>query len=253
MCKPKICKTISWVNQNEPNVNFSPPYANHKILVIPKSFTKSLRVTSYFYVLITCPTFLVQSVQVTFLGEKTVYMVYTGLHRFTSVCPPMLEGGFCANNPVAGRARGGAAAQDSFPKPHHLPPSESRAGARSAALQPGDRGLVTALIPVPCSAQHLPRRLRWLSIPDTRTPTPTSAAGATRSASESRTRPPAAEPGTGPAVAGLLRLRPAPGTGAVVGGGSESGPDTVRSCAGLVLLSAGFCRRMQGPVPGGPE
>ena len=90
MCKPKICKTISWVNQNEPNVNFSPPYANHKILVIPKSFTKSLRVTSYFYVLITCPTFLVQSVQVTFLGEKKVYMVYTGLHRFTSVCPPMI-------------------------------------------------------------------------------------------------------------------------------------------------------------------
>ena len=89
MCKPKICKTISWVNQNEPNVNFSPPYANHKILVIPKSFTKSLRVTAYFYGLITCPTFLVQSGEVTFLGEKKVYMVYTGLHRFTSVCPPM--------------------------------------------------------------------------------------------------------------------------------------------------------------------
>jgi len=89
MCKPKICKTISGVNQNEPNVNFSPPYANHKILVIPKSFTKSLRVTAYFYGLITCPTFLVQSGEVTFLGEKKVYMVYTGLHRFTSVCPPM--------------------------------------------------------------------------------------------------------------------------------------------------------------------
>ena len=89
MCKPKICKTISWVNQNEPNVNFLPPYANHKILVIPKSFTKSLRVTAYFYGLITCPTFLVQSVEVTFWGEKKVYMVYTGLHRFTSVCPPM--------------------------------------------------------------------------------------------------------------------------------------------------------------------
>ena len=91
MCKPKICKTISGVNQNEPNVNFSPPYANHKILVIPKSFTKSLRVTAYFYGLITCPTFLVQSGEVTFLGEKKVYMVYTGLHRFTSVCPPMFE------------------------------------------------------------------------------------------------------------------------------------------------------------------
>ena len=90
MCKPKISKTISGVNQNEPNVNFSPPYANHKILVIPKSFTKSLRVTAYFYGLITCPTFFVQSVEVTFLGEKKVYMVYTGLHRFTSVCPPML-------------------------------------------------------------------------------------------------------------------------------------------------------------------
>ena len=89
MCKPNICKTISSVNQNKPNVNFSPPYANHKILVIPKSFTKSLRVTAYFYGLITCPTFLVQSVEVTFLGEKKVYMVYTGLHRFTSVCPPM--------------------------------------------------------------------------------------------------------------------------------------------------------------------
>ena len=91
MCKPKICKTISGVNQNEPNVNFSPPYANHKILVIPKSFTKSLRVTAYFYGLITRPTFLVQSVEVTFLGEKKVYMVYTGLHRFTSVCPPMIQ------------------------------------------------------------------------------------------------------------------------------------------------------------------
>ena len=91
MCKPKICKTISWVNQNEPNVNFLPPYANHKILVIPKSFAKSLSVTAYFYGLITCPTFLVQSVEVTFWGEKKVYMVYTGLHRFTSVCPPMSD------------------------------------------------------------------------------------------------------------------------------------------------------------------
>ena len=91
MCKPKICKTIFRVNQNEPNVNFLPPYANHKILVIPKSFTKSLRVTAYFYGLITCPTFLVQSVEVTFWGEKKVYMVYTGLHRFTSVCPPMCD------------------------------------------------------------------------------------------------------------------------------------------------------------------
>ena len=91
MCKPKICKTISGVNQNEPNVNFSPPYANHKILVIPKSIAKSLRVTAYFYGLITCPTFLVQSVEVTFWGEKKVYMVYTGLHWFTSVCPPMYD------------------------------------------------------------------------------------------------------------------------------------------------------------------
>ncbi len=89
MCKPKLCKTISSVNQNKPNVNFSPPYANHKILVIPMTFTKSLRVTAYFYGLITCPTFLVHSGEVTFLGEKKVYMVYTGLHRFTSVCPPM--------------------------------------------------------------------------------------------------------------------------------------------------------------------
>ncbi len=77
------------LNQNELNVNLSPPYANHKILVIPKSFAKSFRVTSYFYGLITNPTFLVQSVEVTFSGEKKVYMVYTGLHRVTSVCPPM--------------------------------------------------------------------------------------------------------------------------------------------------------------------
>ena len=81
MCKPKICKTISWVNHNEPNVNFSPPYANHKILVIPKSFTKSLHVTAYFCGLITCPTFLVQSGEVTFWGEKSLH----GLHWFTQV------------------------------------------------------------------------------------------------------------------------------------------------------------------------
>ncbi len=38
-----------------------------------------------------CPTFLVQSDKVTFWGKNKVYMVYAGLHKFTSVCPPIFE------------------------------------------------------------------------------------------------------------------------------------------------------------------
>ena len=92
MCKQQICKTIFWVNQNEQNVNFSPPYVNHKILVIPKSFIKSLHVTAYFYGLITSPTFLVQSVEVTFSVKKRFTwftLVYTGLHPFAPRCAPL--------------------------------------------------------------------------------------------------------------------------------------------------------------------
>ncbi len=73
-------------NQILPCVNVSTPYANPKISVIPKSFAKSSRDTAYFHELITCPIFLDQSVEVTFSGEKKVYMVYIGLHQIAPRC-----------------------------------------------------------------------------------------------------------------------------------------------------------------------
>ncbi len=42
--------------------------------------------TAYFDVLNTCPTFLVQSVDVTFFGQNKVYMVCAGLHPVAPRC-----------------------------------------------------------------------------------------------------------------------------------------------------------------------
>jgi hypothetical protein len=70
MGKPKsaICK-------------FLPPYANHKILVIPKSFEKSLRVTPYFYGLIKCPHSWINPLKSLFWLKISLH----GLHWFTQV------------------------------------------------------------------------------------------------------------------------------------------------------------------------
>jgi hypothetical protein len=73
-------------NQIQSCVNFSTPYANPKISVIPKGFAKSPRDTAYFHGLIACPIFLDQSVEVTFSGEKKVYTVYIGLHQIAPRC-----------------------------------------------------------------------------------------------------------------------------------------------------------------------
>ncbi len=47
--------------------------------MIPKSFAKFRTNTAYFYGVITCPTFLVQSVEVTFSAQKKFTLVYIRL------------------------------------------------------------------------------------------------------------------------------------------------------------------------------
>ena len=94
ICKQCVNQKMTRANQIQPCVNFSTPYANPKISVIPKSFAKSSRDTAYFHGLITCPIFLDQSVEVTFSGEKKSLH---GLHRFTPDCPPMILLYFCKN------------------------------------------------------------------------------------------------------------------------------------------------------------
>jgi hypothetical protein len=94
MCKPKLYQKNILGKPKSAICKLLPPYANHKILVIPKSFAKSLRVLSARDTLFSwadyVPPFLVQSVEVSFFfGRKLVYMVYTGLPKFTSICPPM--------------------------------------------------------------------------------------------------------------------------------------------------------------------
>ncbi len=93
MGKPKNDSKMTQANQIQPCVNFSTPNANPKILGIQKSFAKSSRDTAYFHGLITCPIFLDQSVEVTFSGEKKVYMVYIGLHQ---IAPRCMISGYCS-------------------------------------------------------------------------------------------------------------------------------------------------------------
>ena len=78
-CKPGVNQILSCANQNQQCVNFFPPYANPYIAAIPKCFAKSSRDISYFNVLSTCRTFLVQSGEVTFWGKKKFITVFTGL------------------------------------------------------------------------------------------------------------------------------------------------------------------------------
>ncbi len=89
ICKQCLNQKLSYANQNHPCVNFFHPYANPKISAIPKSFAKSWTITAYFDGVITCPTFLVQSVEVTFSGQKKITrftLVYTSLHPFAPRC-----------------------------------------------------------------------------------------------------------------------------------------------------------------------
>ena len=79
MCKPWVNQILSCANQNQQCVNFFPPYANPYIAAIPKCFAKSSRDTAYFHVLFTCRTFLVQSGEVTFWGQKKFTHFITGL------------------------------------------------------------------------------------------------------------------------------------------------------------------------------
>ena len=79
MCKPWVNQILSCANQNQQCVNFFPPYANPYIAAIPKCFAKSCWAAAYFYMLITCRTFLVQSGEVTFWGQKKFTHFITGL------------------------------------------------------------------------------------------------------------------------------------------------------------------------------
>jgi hypothetical protein len=82
MCKQWVNQILSCANQNQPCVNFFAPYANPYISAIPNCFAKSSRDTSYFNVLIQCRTFLVQSGEVTFGGQKKFSQfitIFTGL------------------------------------------------------------------------------------------------------------------------------------------------------------------------------
>ena len=78
-CKPWVNQILSCANQNQQCVNFFPPYANPYIAAIPKCFAKSCWAAAYFYMLITCRTFLVQSGEVTFWGQKKFTQFITGL------------------------------------------------------------------------------------------------------------------------------------------------------------------------------
>ena len=61
-------------------VNFFSPYANPTISVIPKSLAKPSRGTPQICVLITCPLFLVQSVDATFWGRPSLHLPRKRLH-----------------------------------------------------------------------------------------------------------------------------------------------------------------------------
>ena len=78
--KPGVNQKYSLANPNLPCVNLFSPYANPTILEIPKSLAKSSRDTPYICVLITCPIFLVQSVDVTFWGRTSFHLPRKCLH-----------------------------------------------------------------------------------------------------------------------------------------------------------------------------
>ena len=83
--KPDVYQTFSRANPNQPGVNFFSPYANPTNSVIPKSLAKPSRGTSYIFVLITCPLFQVQSVDVNFSGRWSSHLPrksWHGLHHF---------------------------------------------------------------------------------------------------------------------------------------------------------------------------
>jgi len=94
--KPGANQKYSLANPNQPCVNFFSPYANPTISVIPKSLAKPSRGTPQICVLITCPLFLVQSVDVTFWGRPSLHLPRKslhGLHWFAPrwTCPPTIS------------------------------------------------------------------------------------------------------------------------------------------------------------------
>ena len=107
ICKPWVNQILSCANQNQQCVNFFPPYANPYIAAIPKCFAKSCWAAAYFYMLITCRTFLVQSGEVTFWGQKKFTHFITGLTGLPPdaiskyvVCPFMYVLSFTCMNSV---------------------------------------------------------------------------------------------------------------------------------------------------------
>ncbi len=80
ICKQCVNQKLSWANQNQPCVNFFHLYANPKISVILRSFAKSWTITAYLDGVITRPTLLVQSVEVTSSGQNKFTLPKKSLH-----------------------------------------------------------------------------------------------------------------------------------------------------------------------------